>query len=57
MPNTLLRDAGFARPKSAVHGAVIVPEDPEYDEARRIWNGMVDRRPGLIVTCAIRPEA
>jgi FAD/FMN-containing dehydrogenase len=27
---------------------VVTPEDPAYDEARRIWNGLIDRRPALI---------
>lgn len=37
---------------SRLRGSVLQPGDAAYDEARAIWNGMVDRRPGLIVRCA-----
>jgi FAD/FMN-containing dehydrogenase len=30
---------------------VLGPDDPAYDEARRIWNGLIDRHPALIVRC------
>jgi len=33
-------------------GELVTAEDPGYDAARTIWNGMIDRRPGLIARCA-----
>ncbi len=32
-------------------GVVIGPADPAYDDARAIWNGMIDRRPALVAKC------
>ena len=41
---TTIRIPGF-------RGEVITPDHPEYDGARAVWNGTVDRRPRLIARC------
>ncbi len=33
-------------------GPVDAPGDPGYEQARRVWNGMIDRRPALIAHCS-----
>src|SRR6266511_5863678 len=33
-------------------GALLRPGEEGYDEARRVWNGAIDRRPTLIARCA-----
>ena len=38
--------------RSRFRGALLRPGEEGYDEARRIWNGAIDRRPALIARCA-----
>ena len=37
--------------KDSLTGDLITPDSAQYDEARALWNGMIDRHPGLIVDC------
>jgi FAD/FMN-containing dehydrogenase len=38
--------------QAELRGQVITVDDGRYDDARRVWNGNIDRRPALIVRCA-----
>ena len=45
-------DAGIAGDlASRISGSVLSPADDGYDAARAVHNGIVDRRPALIVRC------
>jgi FAD/FMN-containing dehydrogenase len=46
-----LAPAAVEELRTRVRGPVITPEDPAYDEARSIWNGMIDKRPAAIARC------
>ena len=47
----LLDKATVGTLREAFGGALISPDHPGYDEARKVWNGMIDRRPALIARC------
>jgi FAD/FMN-containing dehydrogenase len=34
-----------------IRGELVRPDDPGYAEARKVWNGMIDRTPAAIVYC------
>src|SRR3982750_130454 len=38
--------------RAQLRGAIIQPGDGEYETARRVYNGMIDKRPAHIVRCA-----
>src|ERR687889_2443280 len=38
--------------KTALRGELIQPGDPGYDEARKVYNAMIDKRPRMIARCA-----
>jgi len=35
----------------AFRGRCVLPSSPGYDASRRVWNGMVDKRPALVAYC------
>ena len=37
--------------KAKLRGVIISPDDAEYENTRKVYNGMIDKRPGLIVRC------
>jgi FAD/FMN-containing dehydrogenase len=47
-----LDDAAVTSFAASLRGALVRRTDAGYDAARTIWNGMIDKRPALIVRCA-----
>ncbi len=46
-----LRTPDVAAFASRISGGLLTAADPAYDDARRVWNAAVDRRPALIARC------
>ena len=38
--------------KNSLHGKLVLPTDTEYNTVRKVYNGMIDKRPAMIVQCA-----
>lgn len=54
MTTTTLNDLDSLRQR--LDGTLILPGDSTYDETRSIWNGMIDRRPAVIVRCGTETD-
>ena len=50
MPN--LQNRWIEELKDGFAGEIVVPGDAAYDDARRIWNAMIDKRPAVVARCA-----
>jgi FAD/FMN-containing dehydrogenase len=51
-----MRPKRIERLRGRVRGEVLLPGDPDYEDARRIWNAAIDKRPAVIVRCAGTPD-
>ena len=47
-----MRENAYRNLSAKLRGSVITPGSGEYEVARRVYNGMIDRRPDAIVRCA-----
>ncbi|MEP7317675.1 MAG: FAD-dependent oxidoreductase, partial [Panacibacter sp.] len=37
--------------KNSLHGKLVLPNDTDYDTVRKVYNGMIDKHPAMIVEC------
>jgi hypothetical protein len=49
---TTLSETAIEEFQNSLRGSLLRPGDEGYDDARKVHNGMINRRPGLIVRCA-----
>ncbi len=49
--DTHRHSSSIERFRSRIRGVVVLPGDDEYDAARRVWNGMIDKKPAMIAYC------
>jgi FAD/FMN-containing dehydrogenase len=47
-----LQSSDIAQLRQTIRGDVVLPNAPGYDQARKVWNGMVDKRPAAVIYCA-----
>jgi len=50
--DTVLEEAAVEEFKAGLRGELLCPGDESYEEARTVWNAMIDKRPALITRCA-----
>jgi hypothetical protein len=48
---TQTASGGIGDLRTTIGGPVLGPEDPGYEDARRVWNAAIDRRPAVIARC------
>jgi FAD/FMN-containing dehydrogenase len=48
---TNLRESTVEDLSRSLRGKLLCRDDEGYDEARRVWNGLIDKRPAMIARC------
>src|SRR5262249_56291080 len=48
----MLNENAVADFKANLRGRLIEPGDKDYDEARKVYNGMIHKKPRMIIRCA-----
>ena len=48
----MLNEDSITELKQSLRGRLIQPGDADYDEARKVYNGMIHKKPRLIARCA-----
>src|SRR6476469_1380239 len=48
----MLNEDSITQLKGSLRGRLIQPGDADYDEARKVYNGMIQKKPRLIARCA-----
>src|SRR5215471_16052405 len=51
-PFVMLNEDSITELKQSLRGRLIQPGDADYDEARKVYNGMIHKKPRLIAQCA-----
>ena len=46
-----LEDSIIEEFAAQIRGELILPQDSNYDDTRKVYNAMIDKRPGMIVKC------
>ena len=47
----MLNEKSIEEFKSVIRGKIILPGDSDYEDARKVYNGMISKKPGMIVKC------
>ena len=50
--HTVLGEAAVRHLQASLQGELLLPDHDRYEETRKVWNGMIDKRPALIARCA-----